>query len=61
MRLHFEDQVASVVSEIFGDYCESLAEHSLLAVHSMQRVLMLNLVHIVATGFVRFKMWIMKF
>ena len=57
MRLHFKDQVVSFVSEIFGDYCESLAKHPIHSLHQMQRVLMLSLlVHIVATGFVRFKM-----
>jgi len=57
MCLHFKDQVVSVVSEISGDYCESLAKHPVLSVHQMQRVLMLSLlVHIVATGFARLKM-----
>ena len=57
MRIHFEDQVVSVVSAIFGDHCESLAEHSVLSMHKMQWALMLNLlVHFVATGFGSFKM-----
>ena len=58
MLLRFKDQVVNVVMEIFGDYCEGLTKQPVLSAHKIQRFLMLNLlvVHIVATGFVRFKL-----